>query len=165
MEDVSRISRSEAGWWDADDGHAVGDLHLLLHPGQIVWLTLSFIAGRHATELHRTVIQPLGVTWKQKRALWWRTNTNGGRKKITLAPKYSWSVSESFSISPQEICGGSQPLQTEVSQLVLDLYAASGFLVVSTSLLCHCLVCRWLFNDNNSGSVSKYYETGWCLKY
>lgn len=40
MEDVSRVSRSEARWWDADDSHAVRDLHLFLHSWQVVWLAL-----------------------------------------------------------------------------------------------------------------------------
>lgn len=59
MEDVSGVSRSEARRWDADDSHAVRDLHLLLHPWQVVWLALTSSSARHITELHRAVIQPL----------------------------------------------------------------------------------------------------------
>lgn len=59
MEDVSRVSRSEARWWDADDSHAVRDLHLFLHSWQIVRLALPSGSSWHVTKLHRAMIQPL----------------------------------------------------------------------------------------------------------
>ncbi len=100
MEDVSRVSRSEAGWWDADDSHVVGNLHLLLHPWKVVWLALSSSSGWHVAELHCTVIQPLEDTcqsesktnhpWCKKRQiqagekpLWW-TNTDDQRRKCCV---------------------------------------------------------------------------------
>lgn len=60
VQDVGGVSGPEAGGWDADDGHAVGDLHLLLHLRQVVRLALPAAAGRHGAELHRAVVQPLG---------------------------------------------------------------------------------------------------------
>lgn len=59
VEDVGGVSGPEAWRRDADDGHAVRDLHLLLHLRQVVWLALSVTSGRHIAELHRAVIQPL----------------------------------------------------------------------------------------------------------
>lgn len=60
VQDVGGVSGPEAGGRDADDGHAVGDLHLLLHLRQVVRLALPAATGRHGAELHRAVVQPLG---------------------------------------------------------------------------------------------------------
>ncbi|TNN47730.1 hypothetical protein EYF80_042049 [Liparis tanakae] len=60
VEDVGGVSGSEAGRRHADDGHAVGDLHLLLYLRQVVRLVLPAGSGRHVAELHGAVVQPLG---------------------------------------------------------------------------------------------------------
>ena len=60
MKDVGGVPGSEAGRGHADDGHAVRDLHLLLHLGQVVGLALP--PGGHVTELHGTVVHPLENT-------------------------------------------------------------------------------------------------------
>lgn len=57
MEDVCRVSRSEARRGDADDGHVVRDFHLFLHLGQVVRLALR--SAGHIRELHCSVIKPL----------------------------------------------------------------------------------------------------------
>lgn len=66
VEDVGGVSRSEAWRRDADDCHAVRDLHLLLHLRQVVRLALSVSSGRHVAELHRAMIQPLEQHRKEK---------------------------------------------------------------------------------------------------
>lgn len=57
MENVGRVSRSEARRGDTDDGHAVRDLYLLLHSGQVVRLALC--SAWHVAELHCSMIHPL----------------------------------------------------------------------------------------------------------
>ena len=59
VEDVGGVAGSEAGRGHADDGHVVGDLHLLLHTGQVVGLVLAGHPRRHVAELHGSVVQPL----------------------------------------------------------------------------------------------------------
>ena len=59
VEDVGGIARPEARRGHADDGHVVGDLHLLLHAGQVVGLVLAGHPGGHVAELHGSVVQPL----------------------------------------------------------------------------------------------------------
>lgn len=45
VQDVGGVSGPEARGRDTDDGHAVGDLHLLLYLWQVIWLALPAAAG------------------------------------------------------------------------------------------------------------------------
>lgn len=76
VEDVGGVSGPKARRGHADDGHAVRDLHLLLHPRQVVGLALR--PGGHVGELHRSVIQPL-VGSRERSII--QTTTVPGRKQ------------------------------------------------------------------------------------